>query len=91
MLWVFNLVFLNVLIGERDAVFETIIPHLTCTMKQLHERFMTFKAYIEELARISSISSINLSLRHQFQLLLMVSAASGKAATSVLAEKSFFE
>lgn len=49
-------------------------------MKQLEERFMTFKAYIEsspwEHAAISSINSINLSLLHHFQLVLTVSAVS---------------
>lgn len=57
--------------------FKTIIAHLTCTMKQLDERFVTFKAYMEsnpgELATISSINSINLSLLHQFQLVSTVS------------------
>lgn len=62
-------------------------------MKQLHEHFMTFKDHIdsnpEELATISSINSINLSLLHQFQLVLMVSAVSGKAATIVSAKTIF--
>lgn len=84
----FNLVFLNVLTSGKDTVFKTIIPHLTCTMKQ------TFKACVEsnpeELAAISSINSINLSLLHQFQLVLTISAVSGRAATSVLAKKNFF-
>lgn len=56
-------------------------------MKQQHERFMTFKAYREsnpgELAKISSINSINLSLLHQFQLALTVSAVSGRELLQV--------
>lgn len=82
-----NLVILNVITSSEDAVFKTIIPHLTCTMKQLHERSVTFKAFIEsnlgELAKISSINSINLSLLHQFQLVLTVSAVSGRELLQV--------
>lgn len=85
----------NVLISRKDAIFKTITPHLTCTMKQPHGCFMTFKDHIvsnpEELATISSINSINLSLLHQFQLVLMVSADSGKAATTVPAKTIFSE
>lgn len=71
-------------------------------MKQLDERFMTFKAYMEsnpgELVTISSINSINLSLLHQFQLVSTVSAVSGRELPQVprLKEKNkevklFFE
>lgn len=56
-------------------------------MKPLHERFMTFKAYMEsnpgELAMISSINSINLSLLHRFQLVLTVSAVPARELLQV--------
>lgn len=53
---------------------------------------MTFKAYMESdpgaLATISSINSINLSLLHQFQLVLTVSAVCGRVLqVSSLGEK----
>lgn len=49
--FLFNLAFLNVLTSGKDAAFKTIIPHLTCTMKQLHERSVTFRAYTESNPR----------------------------------------
>ena len=57
---------------------------------------MTFKAYMESdpgaLAMISSINSINLSLLHQFQLVLTVSAVCGRVLqVSSLGEKTLGE
>lgn len=60
-------------------------------MKHDHETaawtLRDFQAFIEsnlgELAKISSINSINLSLLHQFQLVLTVSAVSGRELLQV--------
>lgn len=56
-------------------------------MKQLDERFTTFKAYTEsnagEPATISPINSINLSLLHQFQLASTVSTVPGRELLQV--------